>query len=194
METVFLELIKQLNSSVFLLFLILVITILTVYRLGIWKNKFDVHDKRVERIENMNDIVIGLKTKVDLIYQHVIPNIPTRSASPISFTPVGNEIAAKIDAPTIFVKYSEKLATEVEKRNPQNAYDIQVVSIEIAKNFMINLLDDAELLKFKEEAFNKGILLEDVMGIFGVLLRNHVLRQKGISIADIDKHDPKSKL
>ena len=40
----------------------------------------------------------------------------------------------------------------------------------------------------KNEAFTKGLLAEDILGIFGVLLRDHILQQRGIPVADVDKH------
>jgi len=40
-----------------------------LYKLGEWKNKFDTHDKRVEKIEGLAEKVIALTVKVDLIYQ-----------------------------------------------------------------------------------------------------------------------------
>jgi len=191
MTEVLLKLVEQLNSSVFMLFLILIVTGITVYKLGYWKNKFDTHDKRVEKIEGLAEKVTALTVKVDLIYQNTNPNAPLRAHSPVSLTPIGNEISKNIDADKIFKKYSNKLMGEVEKKSPNNAYDIQQSSILVAKSIMINMLEEVELVKIKQEAFDRGLLTEDIMSVFGVLLRNEILKHKGISLAEVDKNSPK---
>ena len=58
----------------------------------------------------------------------------------------------------------------------------------VAKEKLLPLLNESELNAIKDEAFARGLLVEDVMSIFGVLLRNSVLHQKNIPIADVDKH------
>jgi len=40
----------------------------------------------------------------------------------------------------------------------------------------------------KQEAYSKGILVSDILSVFGVLLRNYILDSKKISISEVDKH------
>lgn len=42
-----------------------------------------------------------------------------------------------------------------------------------------------------ERVFQQGLRIEDLLPIFGILLRNLILEERGIPIADIDKHEPK---
>lgn len=128
-----------------------------------------------------------------MINQFTNPNAPTKSQSPISLTPVGLKISENIGATNIFEKHKEKLLNAVDSKCPKTAYDIQFVSFEVAKNDMINFLDEQDLLVVKNEAYNRGILVEDVMGVFGVLLRNEILKIKGIPLAEVDK-DPLSQI
>lgn len=193
MSEVLLALISQLNSSVFVLFLILAIVCYVVYKLGTWTEKFKFHDDKMVKFDDMNEKIISLKTKIDLIYQFTNPNAPTKSQSPISLTPVGLKISENIGATNIFEKHKEKLLNAVDSKCPKTAYDIQFVSFEVAKNDMINFLDEQDLLVVKNEAYNRGILVEDVMGVFGVLLRNEILKIKGIPLAEVDK-DPLSQI
>ena len=74
MEALLLALIGKLNSSVFVLLLILIITCIVLYKLGYWAHKFAAHDKHVENIEGLARDVVSLTTKVDLIYQFVNPH------------------------------------------------------------------------------------------------------------------------
>jgi hypothetical protein len=189
MQEVLMQIISQLNSSVFVLLAILLIAFLATFKIGGWKQTFIHHSDRLDKAEKICDNVIAIQTKVDLIYSLVNPNSPTRSASPISLTPIGIDIVRNIKADDIFVKHANKLINMVENKKPKNAYDIQQVSFEVAKKEFVNLLDEAELQCVKQEAFTRGILVEDVLGVFGVLLRNKILADKNIPIADVDKHD-----
>lgn len=188
MEALFLQLISELNGSVFVLIAILVLSFCMAYKMGAWKQIFVNHTGRIDNVERIADTVIELKTKVDLIYGYVNPNSPTRASSPISLTPTGQEIVTRIRADEIFRDYSTKLMSLVESKNPKNAYDIQQASFDVAKRELINLLKEQELKVVKEEAFNKGLLVEDVLSVFGILLRNKILELKNIPIAEVDRH------
>jgi hypothetical protein len=43
---------------------------------------------------------------------------------------------------------------------------------------MKEFLSDEELLKVKNEAFDRGLLIDDIISVFGVLLRNKLLTNK----------------
>jgi hypothetical protein len=71
-------------------------------------------------------------------------------------------------------------------------YESQFELFKIVKENLLNTLDEKELIAVKDEAYNRGIIIDDVIAIFGVLLRNCILQKKGISIADVDKHKPQN--
>lgn len=188
MEGIAIKLLEQLNSSVFVLIALLLVVFIMVYKAGALKEIFNHHNSRLDNVEKISDVVKELKTKVDLIYQYTNPNSPTRAQSPISLTVVGKEIIEKINADDIFKTHAVKLISLVEARHPKNAYDIQQISFEVAKKELINLLTEDQLKAVKEQAYNRGILVEDVLSVFGVLLRNKILENKNIPIAEVDKH------
>lgn len=101
-------------------------------------------------------------------------------------TPKGKEISEKLNAEKIFSKYSSKLIAQMEENKPDNAYDIQQIAMSIAKKQMETYFNSEELLAVKDQAFKNGLLTEDVMAIFGILLRDKYLQLKGISLSDID--------
>jgi hypothetical protein len=78
----------------------------------------------------------------------------------------------------------------VEEKSPKNAYDIQVASIRVASEQFPGVLNDIELLNAKEYAYSKGLRLEDLSSVLGVLLRNAILKSKGISVSEVDEHSP----
>ena len=182
------KLIDQLNSSVVVLLAILVLAFYAAYKVGSWKQLFLSHAGRIEKVERISDIVIAIQTKVDLIYQYSNPNAPVRSMSSANLTSVGREIVASIKAEDIFKTHSVKLIAMVEAKKPQNAYDIQQCSFNVAKREFLSLLNEEQLRIVKDEAFKRGILVEDVLAVFGILLRNKILEDKAIPIADVDKH------
>ena len=189
MTSIILKLIEKLNSSVFVLILILAVAMFIIYRIGKWTEKFKNQDDRISKAQDTSDKIIALSTKVDLIYQYVNPHPTVIARSPITLTDIGKEIETKIEANKILNKYITKLTKGIELSSPQNAYDIQVASMEAAKTKMIELLSEEELVLVKQEAYNRGILPEDVMSVFGVLLRNYILNTKGMPISDVDKHE-----
>ena len=62
--------------------------------------------------------------------------------------------------------------------------------MKLAKGEMVKLLNDEELSLVKQEAYDRGLIVEDIMSVLGVLLRDHVLSKKGYPISDVDKHEP----
>jgi len=183
-----LRILAQLNSSVFVLIVILIVTIWLVFKLGKLIEQFSQHKTKIEKVDTLSDKLIELAVKVDLIYQNTNPNKTVAAQSPVSITPNGKEIAEKIHADQILQKYIVQLSGFVEATNPKTAYDVQTASMTIAKGkAMMGLLNADEINAIKAEAYARGLLVEDIMAIFGVLLRDHILQKKGWSVAEVDK-------
>jgi predicted amino acid-binding ACT domain protein len=185
------EIIQQLNGSIFVLLLILIFVGIALFKAGRWVELFKTHEKRMDGFDGLKEDVIVIKTKVDLIYQNTNPNSPIRAASPINLTDVGQEIISNLQAMEMLNKYADELKNEVDKVSPKNPYDIQMMAMEVARKNLLEKLDEHELTKVKEEAYKRGLLIEDVLSVFGVLLRNCILKERNIPISDIDKHAPK---
>lgn len=191
MIEVFLQLIEQLNSSVFILIALLLLAVVGIYKMGRWSEIFINHDKKISKVENLADKVLVMGAKVDLIYEHTLGGKRVVAAmSPINLTEVGKEIVEKIKANSILERCLHQVEKEVEVEKQNNAYDIQMASMKVAKEKMLSCLNEEELAAVKNEAYNRGLLVEDIMSVFGVLLRNHILSQKGLPISDVDKHAP----
>jgi hypothetical protein len=187
MEAIFNKLIEQLNSSVFVLLVLLGVSYWAVVRVARLIEQFSHHKIKLDKIDVLSAGMIELKVKVDLIYQNTNPHKLVGAQSPISITPVGKEISTAINAGQILEKYVGKLSELVEETCPKNAYDVQTTSMSIVKEKMMPLLNADEINAIKEVAYSKGLLAEDIMSIFGVLLRDVVLKKKGFPVADVDK-------
>lgn len=190
MEEIFKKLIDQLNSSVFVLLGILAASYWAVGHIARLIEKFSHHQTKIEKFDGLHDRMVELKIKVDLIYQNTNPNKTVAAASPISLTPIGKEIGVSISADKILEKYVGQLSDLVNASCPKNAYDVQVAAMAVVKEKMMQMLNADELNAIKAVAYSKGLLVEDVMSIFGVLLRDVALKQKGFPVSDVDKGPP----
>lgn len=188
------RLLDELNSSVVVLAVLLIISFYMVFKMGKWGEVFSNHKERIGNIESIRDLVLELNTKVSLIYQNLNPNALTMAQSPVGLSDAGLEVANEIQAETIFKNYSSELGRIVEKTSCTNPYDIQQRSFSVANKDLPVLLTEPDLEKIKTAAFHRGLLVEDIMPIFGVLLRNMVLEQKNIPISEVDVPPENEKL
>ena len=182
-------LIEQLNSSVVILLLAMAAILVLTYKVGKWSEKFDTHKERIGNLEDMKDNVTKMGVKVDLIYQNTNPNPLIQASSPITLTEAGKQIVEQISAQRIFDHNAARLVSMVEKETPGNAYDIQQASFSVAKNELIKMLLEDDLVNVKRVAFDRGLQLEDVMSVFGIFLRNRILTDKGIPLSEVDDHN-----
>lgn len=187
MKEVCLALIGQLNSSVLVLLLILVAVGISLYKIGKWTAQIGQINEQVKEVGNNKDRLVKLEGKVDLIYLNTMRTPLIQSHSPMSLTQIGNDVASSIDATQILNKYYPDLKKMVEGETPKTAYDIQEVSMKVARESMEALLNETELVGIKDEAFKRGLLVEDIMSVFGILLRNRILEDKKIPIAEVDR-------
>ena len=199
MEVILSKLVDQLNSSVVVLLAILIIVAVGLYRfgyyLGQWKERFSAHDRRLAKVDVIHETVIKLDTKVQLIYDNTNPRATFRTASPIALTDLGKEIASSIKAETLFQRYLPALVGKINAKCPaiSNAYDIQVAAMAISKKDLPDMATAEEVNLVKTEAFNRGMPAEDIWAIFGVYLRDHILKERDIAVAEVDKHNPGEK-
>jgi hypothetical protein len=61
-----------------------------------------------------------------------------------------------------------------------------MASMDVVKTAMMQMLNADEINTIKQEAYSRGILVDDIMSIFGVLLRDRILNKKGLPVSDVD--------
>lgn len=201
------KILEQLNSSVFVLLMILFVVGWGIYHIGRFREIFLRHDKgldcasavgdrvvtleaKVPDVAEMNVRLIRLEGKVELIYQHTNPNKVIQAHNPLSLTDLGKSIAGDICAEDILKRCMARLEALVNEKAPKNAYDIQMAALLVVREKLAYLLTEEELLRAKDEAYRKGMILEDVLSVVGILLRNALLEKNNMPIADVDKHQP----
>ena len=151
MLQIFLKLIEQLNSSVFILIALLLLAAVGIYKMGKWSEIFKHHDDKITKVESLADKVLVMGTKVDLIYEHTLGSKRVVVAmSPINLTEIGKEIVEKIKANIILERCLPQVVKEVEVEKQNNAYDIQMASMKVAKEKMVGCLNEEELTAIKD--------------------------------------------
>ena len=107
--------------------------------------------------------------------------------SPMELTEKGVEIAKAIKADIISSKYLDKVKYEENA----NAYEIQEICFEFARQELQSQLDGKELDAIQLEAYERGIRLKNILDIIAIVIRDEILKKLKIQPADIDKHAPK---
>ncbi len=78
MHEVFIKLLEQLNSSVFVLLVIIVLAFYAVYKIGGWKQLFLTHNTRIEKVEKMAERISSIQRRVDQLSHYSNPNAPAK--------------------------------------------------------------------------------------------------------------------
>ena len=48
----------------------------------------------------------------------------------------------------------------------------------------------SEINIIKDSAYKNGVIVEDILSILGVMLRDKILDERGIPVSDVDLHTP----
>lgn len=192
MDAIITKLIEELNSSVFVLLGVLIIMGWMVYKAGILFERFKNHEQKLDEVRGIQNEMISIRTKVDLIYQNTNPNALFRTQSPLALTPKGTSVAETLSAHSILERHYKALHESVESESPKTAYDIQLAAMKTARETLLSLLTEQDLIAIKNEAFKQGAPLDDILVVFGILLRNRILSERGIPLTDVDLTDPAS--
>lgn len=188
------KLIDQLNSSVFTLLGLLAVAFWALYKLGGMTKTFHFFENKNKdldaNVEGIKTSLASIKATTDLLYQAHLSTI--QSHSPLSLTPIGTGISHDLKMEEKVGIHWPEMKEQIEKRNPLNPYDIQSVSMEIAKTFFETLFTETERNEIKLYAYQKGKNLLEIIPIIGIIVRDRFLKEKGIPTEAIDLHTPKT--
>ncbi len=140
-------------------------------------------------IGGIKDSLATIKATTDLLYQAHLTTV--KSHSPISLTQKGIDIAKTLVIEQKVANHWDVIRNEIEKRNPSNPYDIQMISMEISRKCFEKVFSLEEQEELKLYAYKSGINLLEIFPIVGVIIRDKFLEYKGIPVDEIDVHKPK---
>lgn len=192
MPDLLLKLAEQLNSSVFVLLVILVVAFWATFKLAKVISQHENFCKKQDNfdgtIDTIKEDIHAIKAKVDIIYNRNLDTV--QAHSPISISDTGQKIASALKLEDLVVQYWDKISEVIKQKNPSNPYDIQVVAMALASDVFEDFFSEEEKVRIKKYAFDNGRNLLEIYPIIGVLMRDKYLNDMGISVDEIDKHDP----
>lgn len=202
-----LKLMEQLNSSIFVLLLILVGAFWACYRLGgvitnfkIFKDDSKGIKDNIETIkeslslkidgvrENLSDKLSGIKATTDLLYEAHLKTVEKHS--PVSLTELGKRLAKEIFAEEKINTYWREIKEKMEKNPLTNPYDVQKIAMEIADECFEKIFSIDEQEKIKTSAYKEGLNMLQIYPIIGIFIRDRYLKEKDMEVAEIDKYEP----
>ena len=105
------------------------------------------------------------------------------TASPTKLSQRGEKLAEQINVSELLARYGDKF----DVSNVDNAYDIQQMAKQWADDRLPDLMEERDLNRIKNIAFENGLQLSIILRtVIGLLLRDRALRQKGIPLEQID--------
>lgn len=171
------------------IFAILALMFFLVYKFSHYNTKFKSVEKLEGNIDKIKDDISSIKGFMDVF--KTLNNPLAKANSPISLTDAGIKVANEVDAEKIITSHWDdiiKLFSDKLNKNP-NPYDIQQCSIKIGAE-VLKMLTPVELDSIKSNAYKNGYVLSNYDLVFGIIIRDHYFKIKGIDLAEIDKHDP----
>lgn len=169
-----------------------------IYKLTKWSTRLDTehntivkaYEKTDKSIDDIRKDLSYIKGTLDLLTKNA-ENSLAKAHSPISLTDKGKEIADELNIDFIidnnWQRIKSNLDSKVKNKNP---YDIQQYCRETAAVEPEAFFTNEEVLLLKKEAYNKGLNFITLSIVPALRIRDRYMKEKGISIEDIDKHDP----
>lgn len=103
--------------------------------------------------------------------------------SPLALTREGKEISELTNADALFAAHKAQLYSLLNESKLKNAYDIQEETFYVVAQKFLDLLSEDELTELKNVAYSKGDIIQDYLVLFQIMLRDDVLKSKGIEIS-----------
>lgn len=148
------------------------------------------YDKQNHNMDEIRRDIAYLKAMVDVFKFQSTAQV-AQSHSPLSLTEYGEQIALELNADAVIARNWDKIRGNLEQSvKDKSAYDIQQYCVETAAVDLDKLIDKDAINAVKQKAYKEGRPLAFYALVFGLKIRDHYLREKGISVEEIDKHAP----
>ena len=147
-------------------------------------------DKQDRNMDEIRKDIAFLKAMIDVFKASPSQQV-AQSHSPISLTDYGLQIAAELNADEIIARNWERIMDDLELNvKDKNAYDIQQYCIETTTVDLSRFIDQDSINAVKLKAYNEGRPIAFYAPVFGIKIRDRYLKEKGMSVEEIDKHSP----
>lgn len=163
-----------------------------IYKAGRLIEKFGVVEKLEKSIEKIKEDISEIKVFISIIRQKDSPF--TQSKSPITLTEEGSRVSDELNIKRIIQNNWEEINKKIKQilKKEDNPYNIQQICFDIGKRYS-KITSESEFDYIKTYAFKRGYNLYDFDILFGIEIRDTYFEQEGITVSDIDIHDPLKK-
>jgi len=154
---------------------------------GKYKHMVEEAERRIGKLEDKTDKhgndLTECRTQVSMLLSATV----TQRHSPIALNETGEDILRRSEGDKFIDRNEVELLRKIKELNPLTAYDVQ----EGARKVLESLRDDTRFAPFKNFAFNEGFLLDLLIVVMSLYLRDKVLPKFGYTTRDVDASDPK---
>ncbi len=147
------------------------------WRYGVWRGKVD-SDRT-----NFQQFMQEVRADIKQILGRLPPPPPVSASSPLRLTDLGRQISQDTGAEKWAESAFAELLEEIEGKDP---FGIQTIAFDYANQFAPS---DGLLAKMRNSAFDNGLDLEGVRRVLGVVLRDLLLRERGLLPSPRDGQD-----
>ena len=160
-----------------------------IYKAGRIVEKFGIVEKLERNIEKIKE---EIKAFMNIIRQKYNPL--AQNESPITLTKQGENVSNALNIKRIISSNWDDINKKIKRvlKKDDNPYSIQQICFDIGKRYS-KIVSESEMDYIKTYAFKHGYNLYDFDIVFGLEIRNAYFQQEGITISDIDAHDPGKK-
>ncbi len=152
------------------------------------------HEDFASSVAELRSAVDAMRRLTDLLFTNKITSEFTKSQSPVTISPEGDQIIKSLGLhEMIDKKWADLSHLITEKAGTASPYDIQQFCITQSMLYPELFLCEEDLIRIKEEAYHTGRTINPYMNLIGVMVRDKYFIEHHINIADIDKHDPTKK-
>jgi hypothetical protein len=145
------------------------------FRIGEWKGKVDADRSAFkEFMKEVKDDIREINKNILRIFSQTSSGF-IYGASPLRLTEQGQEVAKKLNATDWAEKTAEILKNEVADKEAYNIQEFCFVYASRDENYANN-----ELKSILEYAYSNGVPKENVQSVFGIELRDKLLKMKGL--------------
>ncbi len=142
---------------------------------GIWIGSINTKQKDFkETIQEIKNDIREINNNILKIFSRLGPGF-IEGESPLRLTEQGQEVAKKLNATDWAEKTAEILKNEVADKEAYNIQEFCFVYASRDENYA-----DNELKSILEYAYSNGVPKENVQSVFGIELRDKLLKMKGL--------------
>jgi hypothetical protein len=157
------------------------------------RKKIQTHSSAIDKAQgNFNKVSNSLAHILTRLESpHDISLDVLMSKSPYSLNEKALRIVALLKADAILEKYLIVLKQKVIEEEPETPYDVQQSCFRIVDITLPSIASHADMNALKNAAYNEAVDLRAIYNIFGVLLRDKILAERGMAGTDGDASEPR---